>query len=68
MTKILYKRKTILPSFEGLLDLTLHSIMNDFGVFPPLLGVFVRALHSLRNDSAAFSPLLGAFHSSSAFP
>jgi hypothetical protein len=46
----------------------MHSLMNDFGVFSPLLSVFVRARHSLRNDSAAFSPLLGDFHSGSAFP
>jgi hypothetical protein len=47
------------PSSAGLLNLTLHSLGNDFGVFSPSLGVFNRALHSLRNDFGDFSPLLG---------
>jgi hypothetical protein len=31
-------KQIILPLSKGLLDVTLHSLRNDFGVFSPLLG------------------------------
>jgi hypothetical protein len=49
----------IMPSCEGLWDLVLHSLRNDFGAFSPLLGVLFWILHSLRIDFGAFSSLLG---------
>jgi hypothetical protein len=38
--------------------LALHSLMNDFSDFSPLLGDKTLALHSLGNHCGAFSPLL----------
>lgn len=40
LMKISFKQEVILSLFEGLLDLALYSLGNDFGVFSPLLGVF----------------------------
>jgi hypothetical protein len=59
----------ILPSSKGLLDLTLHSLRNDFRVFSAFtLVLLFLTLRSLRNDFKAFSPLLGNYYSDSTFP
>jgi hypothetical protein len=59
----------ILPSSEGISDLTLHSLGNDFGVFNTFtLVLFSLTLHSLRNDFRVLSPLLSDFLSDSTIP
>jgi hypothetical protein len=55
----------ILPSFEGLRDITLHYLRNVFGVFDTFTLVLFFDFALLRS---LLPPLLGDFLSDSAFP